>query len=189
MSNAVSALNGKAHVGSVSVTEQGLRGMITVRGDLSASKFRKAVTSVTGVSFPDQGRCHSNGPNGIAWMSPDEVLVMVAYDDVETAIASIEKTLGKSHALVANVSDARAVIRLEGGDVRDIMAKLSPIDLSADVFDVGRFRRTRLAQIAAAFWLRDEDTLELICFRSVAGYAFDVLSRAAMPGTDVEFFR
>ena len=187
MSSVVSALSGKTHVASIAVTEQGLRGMITLRGDLNASKLRNAATAASGVKFPDQGMCNSDGETGIAWMSPDEVLVMVAYDDVIPAIDDMERALGATHSLVANVSDARAVIRLEGEGIRDVMAKLSPVDMGPEAFQPGRFRRTRLAQIPAAFWMRDEQTLDLICFRSVADYAFDLLCRASMPGAEVGY--
>jgi sarcosine oxidase subunit gamma len=46
-------------------------------------------------------------------------------------------------------------------------------------FPAGEIRRTRLAQIAAAFWMPQEGTVELVCFRSVAQYAFDLLTQAA----------
>jgi sarcosine oxidase subunit gamma len=188
MSNFTSALNGKSFQGMVNVTEQGLRGMITLRGDLASAELRKAATAMTGLKFPTQGTCVSDGDKAIAWMSPDEVLVMVPYNDVENVIEGIETALKGSHFLVANVSDARAVIRLEGAHVREAVAKLIPADLAASAFEVGQFRRSRLAQIAAAFWMRDEESLDLICFRSVADYAFDVLSRAALPETEVGYF-
>jgi sarcosine oxidase subunit gamma len=62
------------------------------------------------------------------------------------------------------------------------MAKLAPADLNPDSFTLGDFRRTRLGQVAAAFWMRDEDTFEVICFRSVADYTFDLLAASAKAG-------
>ncbi len=188
MSSDVSALNGKAHVGFVTVTEQGLRGMITVRGDLGSSAIRKAVTRVTGVDYPAMGECKCDGVKGLAWMSPDELLVMVAHDQVGETLETLQKALAGEHSLVANVSDARAVIRLEGEGVREVIAKVAPVDMSPSAFKPGTIRRTRLAQVPAAFWMHDETTLDLVCFRSVADYAFDVLSRTSMEGTEVGIF-
>ena len=187
MSKSVSALNGKAHVGTVSIAEQGLRGMITLRGDLNSPELQKAAIEVSGQTCPKQGQCSVAGDKGLAWMSPDEMLVMVPYDDVADTIATLEAALKGSHFLAIDVSDARAVIRVEGAGVRDVLAKLSPVDMSAEAFKPGQFRRTRLAQIPAAFWMHDDETLDLICFRSVADYAFDVLCRAALPGTEVGY--
>ena len=188
MSKSVSALDGKAHVGFVKVTEQGLRGMLTLRGDLTSSSVRNAATGITGVDYPEQGVCNCVGDQGIAWMSPDELLVMVAHDKAETSQEAMEKALGDTHALVANVSDARAVIRLEGAGLREVIAKLSPVDMAPDAFEPGQFRRTRIGQVPAAFWMRDAQTLDIICFRSVADYVFDVLSRASAIDTEVNYF-
>jgi sarcosine oxidase subunit gamma len=39
-----------------------------------------------------------------------------------------------------------------------------------------------MAQIAAAVWMEADETLRVICFRSVARYAQDLLSTAAHAG-------
>jgi sarcosine oxidase subunit gamma len=46
-------------------------------------------------------------------------------------------------------------------------------------FELGELRRTRLGQIAAALWKPAEGEIRLVCFRSVAQYAFDLLAEAA----------
>jgi sarcosine oxidase subunit gamma len=51
------------------------------------------------------------------------------------------------------------------------------------------FRRTRMGQVPAAFWLRDDGAFEVICFRSVARYMFDQLCVAAQPGSAVGHFQ
>ena len=122
-------------------------------------------------------------------MSPDELLIMCGYSEVSAALGKITKALGKSHALAANVSDARAVFEVSGPHARDVLAKLAPVDLAPDVFTHGMFRRTRMAQVPAAFWLREADTFQIICFRSVGQYMFDLLKVAAQPGSEVGYFR
>ena len=77
---AQSALPGARYEGFVTVAEAGLRGMITLRGDLS---------SLAGGRKRRHGaaRClHNGGSNGRAkrrWhgMSPDEVLILCDYAD------------------------------------------------------------------------------------------------------------
>lgn len=182
MSEAVSALNGKTAAGEVTVREAGLRGMITLRGDLEGRALRNVCVNLTGVDFPDQGQANCVGEKGLCWMSPDELLVLVPYADVHDAIASLNKALEGTHFLAENVSDARAVIFVEGTFCREVIAKLAPVDLHPATFKPGDFRRTRLGQIAAAFWMRDQDTFEVICFRSVADYAFDLLAASAKAG-------
>ena len=187
MSEPVSALQGREAKAQVTVREAGLRGMITVRGDLSNTKLRKVCTALTGVGFPEQRKAHSDGPKGLAWMSPDEVLVMVPHADVADALSKIATALDGVHHLAVDVSDARSVISVEGPFAREVMAKLAPVDLHPDSFQPGDFRRTRLGQVAAAFWMRDAVAFEVICFRSVAHYTFDLLV-ASVEGGPVGHF-
>ena len=182
MSNAVSALQGAVASGEVTVREGGLQGMITLRGDLTNVKLKSVCKAISGVTFPTMGQASMSGDNALAWMSPDEVLILVPHADVAGAIAKIDKALKGQHYLAENLSDARALIYVEGFYSREVMAKLSPVDLHPSTFQPGDFRRTRLGQVAAAFWMKNDDTFAVICFRSVAEYTFKSLAAAAKGG-------
>jgi len=182
MSNAVSTLQGKVANGEVTVSEGGLRGMITFRGDLANAKLKSVCKSLTGFAVPERGKASSNGDKGVAWMSPDELLILVPHAETKAAIEAIAKAMKGQHYLAENVSDARTHLTVQGSFAREVIAKLAPADLHPDSFHVGDFRRTRLGQIAAAFWMTDDQTFEVICFRSVGGYAFDLLAASAKAG-------
>lgn len=188
MSNAVSAMNHATSQGIAEVSEIGLHGMITLRGDLGTARLKKAVTAATGADFPGTGEAHVTAESGLIWMSPDELLLLCPYPEVAKTLAKIDKALAKDHALAVDVSDARAVFRVSGPSAREVMAKLCPVDLSPEAFKPGQFRRTRMAQVPAAFWMVDDQTFQIICFRSVAQYVFDLLSIAAQEGSDVNAF-
>ncbi len=190
MSEAVSALKGAEFSGQVNIRDNGLRGMITLRGDLDLVDLRNAASGVTGLDFPNARGARCVGENGLCWMSPDELLILLPYDKVGSAVWTIEKTLESSHFLAVDVSDARASITVEGegSAIRDVLAKLTPADLRPNVLPVGEMRRTRLAQVPAAIWFHEDDRLELVCFRSVADYVFALLSNAAARGSEVEHF-
>ena len=185
MSNAVSALNGASFDGFVRVAEAGLRGMITLRGDLSDAKLKKAVKDLTGAAVPKQRAVTLKGDKGVAWMSPDELLVMVPYADVLAAEKSLNDALNGSHFMAVNVSDARVTFTLTGAGAREVLAKVSPVDMAG--FTTGEIRRTRLAQVAGAFWISGEDEFTVVAFRSVAQYVFDLLKTAAQPGSEVGY--
>ena len=185
--SSVTALNGRASNGMIKVADAGLMGMITLRGDLSSAEMAKAVKGATGNAMPAQRQCVTGAKGATAWMSPDELLLMVDYASVDAIIAKLEKALSGIHSLVANVSDARAVYDLNGAVIRDVLAKGSPADMSSDALPVGEVRRTRIAQLAVAFWFTDDDTARLVCFRSVAGYVMDWLENASETGTEVGF--
>ncbi len=187
MSDAISALSGAHATGYVTVTEAGLRGMITLRGDLGATKLKAAVKKLIGADVPLVRQNTVNADRGVAWMSPDELLLMVPHAEAESCVAALAKALTGTHHLVANVSDARAVFRVEGAAVREVLAKISPADLSPAGFAPGQVCRTRLAQVAGAFWLTDDETAEVVCFRSVAAYVFGLLEHSSRTGSEVEY--
>jgi sarcosine oxidase, subunit gamma len=184
---AESALRGESFRGFATVSEAGLRGMVTLRADLSSPQVQAAVRQVAGVDLPGQRRIAQSGDGrGVAWMSPDEILVLCPRDEAGAVAAALGTALAETHHLVADVSDARAVLRVEGPDgaLREVMAKLTPTDLAPDSFGPGELRRSRIAQVPAAFWIEDGG-VTVICFRSVARYAFDLLRLSATPGGEV----
>ena len=189
MSNVVSALDHAIFAGFAEVKEIGLQGMITLRGDLAAPAMKKAIKAATGCDVPTQRAVLHNADKGVAWMSPDELLVLVPYEDADKTVAILTKSFGKAHFLAENVSDARAVFQIKGPNAAEVLAKVCPVDLSPAAFKPGMIRRSRLAQIAAAFWMVDADTFQLVCFRSVADYAFGVLTTCAESGTEVGYLR
>ena len=187
MSDIVSALENASYEGFAKVDEAGLRGMITLRGNLASVKLKTAAKKITGAEMPKLGHANISGESGLAWMSPDELLVLVPYEMVESALTEIDKALKGQHYLAVNVSDARAVFCVSGAGAREVIAKLCPVDMSAQAFKPGQFRRTRMAQIPAAFWMGEDESLTVICFRSVAEYAFNLLKNAAEPGSEVGY--
>ncbi|MEO0992016.1 MAG: sarcosine oxidase subunit gamma family protein [Pseudomonadota bacterium] len=189
MSEAVSALQGPEFEGLVTVREAGLQGMITIRGDLSAAELSVLLRDAAGLDVPETLKFEADGERTLAWMAPDEMLLLTGYGEAEDLANALATELEGTHALIANVSDARVMFTLEGPAVREVLAKLTPADVSAAAFSVGTFRRTRLAQVAAALWMTDEATAHVVAFRSVAQYVFDLLQTAARPGSEVAFFR
>lgn len=188
MSDAVSALNGVSYQGYCTVSDAGLTGMITVRGDLTSRRFGAALKKATGCTVPGQGAIVAKGGIRVAWMSPDELMIFAPYEEATGLTSALTDGQAEEHALVVNVSDARVVLRVEGLACREVMAKLTPADVSPQAFGPGQMRRTRLQQAAAAFFMPDGESFEVIAFRSMAAYVFELLSTAAREGGEVEVF-
>jgi sarcosine oxidase, subunit gamma len=189
MSNNVSALNGARSQGFAEVRDMGLQGMITLRGDLAAAPIRKAIFGAVGGEMPAAGHINASDSGHTAWMSPDELLILVPYEQVDARLDEIGKGMGDAHHLAVNVSDARCMFAVTGEDalVREALAKLMPVDFSTDAFKPGQFRRSRMAQVAAAVWMAGEGEARIVCFRSVAQYVFDLLKGATVPGSEVRY--
>lgn len=173
-----------------SVVDAGQAGMITLRGDLSDPALMAAVQAAVGVAVPGQRQITLSAETGAAWMSPDELLLLTPYEGAGAVVAGLNAALTGAgvHSLVVDVSDARAAFRVEGAGAREVLAKLAPVDFSPEAFGPGHIRRSRLAQVPAAFWMSGEDEFTVIVFRSVAEYARDLLQIAALPGGEVGYF-
>ena len=186
----VNALGGARSQGFVSIEELPPIGMVILRGDFTASKFKSAVKKSAGVAIPALRQVAQAGDNTLCWMSPDELLLVTGYDSAADKKAALDKALSGQHFMAEVVSDARAMFRVIGqpAQVRELIAKPAPVDMSADAFAPGDIRRSHIGQVAAAFWMVDDNTLHLVCFRSVARYVFDLLDISATKGSEVGLF-
>lgn len=175
--------------GLVAVREIEGQGMLTVRGDFSSMVLRSAVTGLAGVDFPGQRGANVQGNRGLLWMSPDELAVLLPRAEAAAAAEKLAGQLAGEHALVVDVSDARVHFEIEGRVVRETIAKLAPVDMHPDSFGPGELRRTRFGQIAAGFWMGDERTARVFCFRSVRDYMAGLLMVAADDHSEVAYFK
>ncbi|MAU43725.1 MAG: sarcosine oxidase subunit gamma [Yangia sp.] len=162
------------------------QGQISLRGDFSDG-FRDAVCGITGTGFPDPLGAAESGDRALLWMSRDELLFLLPYEAATEALARLNAALAGQHFAATDVSDARAQFRVTGPHLRDVLAKLSPTDMAPGAFAPGGVRRSRLAQVAAGYWLRGPEEAQVFVFRSVGDYAFRVLTTAAAPGGEVGF--
>lgn len=159
------------------------RGMITIRADFAAPGAQSALLAATGCVMPGPRRIAFSGGRALAWMSPDEAMLFLPLAETPEAVAGIARALDALPNLVTDISDARAIFRVEGPGARDVLAKGAPVDLAPAAFGPGDFRRTRLGQVACAFWLCEDGAFELMCFRSVAEYVATWLETATLPGS------
>ena len=74
------------------------------------------------------------------------------------------------------ISDAMA-------DAFDITIRREPVDMGA--LAEGEIRRTRAAQVAAAFWKSGPEEITLVSFRSVAGYVIGLLEVSSRKGGEL----
>ncbi|MBP1805563.1 sarcosine oxidase subunit gamma [Rubellimicrobium aerolatum] len=163
------------------VTRMGPLGMVSLRGDLGEERLRVTVSALTGTAMPGRLRIEGTSGRGAAWMSPDELLIFLPPEEAPAAVRRLSEELEGLHHLVADVSAMRVGLRLDGPGAREVLAKLSPADLHPDAFGPGVVRRSRLGQVAAAFWL-EGDGARVICFRSMGDYALALLRQSAKDG-------
>ncbi len=98
-------------------------------------------------------------------------------------VERLQKALEGEHHLVADVSDARAIFTIKGPKADQVLMKLCPVDMAG--LAEGEIRRTRAAQVAAAFWKSGPEEFTLVSFRSVAGYVMGLLETSSRAGSEV----
>ncbi len=177
----ISALQGAVFTGYSRIREMGGIGMITLRAKPDVVGLGAAIKAATGCDVPPQRMMLRAKDRLAGWMSPDEYLLILPHDAVAAALDAIAAALAGQHHLAVDVSGARAMFAIEGM-AASVLSKLSPTDF--DALKPMELRRTRLAQIAAAYWL-DGGNATVVCFASVARYAFDILSHAATAGSEI----
>jgi sarcosine oxidase, subunit gamma len=183
MSNAVNALGNATFDGFAKIREIGPLGMITLRAKPDVVGLAQAIKEAVGLAVPALREIEAADGKAAGWMGPDEYLLILPYKDTGVALAAIDKALKGQHYLAVVVSDARAVFRIEGAKADQVISKLAPVDFAK--LGPKELRRTRTAQVAAAFW-REGDGLTLVCFRSVASYVMGLLSHSAMNGSELD---
>ncbi len=169
--------------GAVLVAVQRRVAMVTLKAELSHKTTRAALKKALGTAVPAPRKI----ANGVAWMAPDELLVMVPQGDTPEALIARLNAEIKAPMLALDVSDARSAFTLKGNKSREVLAKGAPVDLSVDGFKQGDFRRTRLGQVAVAFWMEADDEITLVCFASLKEFMFDWLVNAAQKGSLPEY--
>lgn len=156
------------------------RGMIDLRGLGADKKFLAAAKEVLGVALPTKPRTSATwGDIRVLWLSVDQWLVLTTRDKAAALLAQLRAALAGIHSLAVDVSDMRAVIRLEGAGCREVLMKGSSLDLIDGSYVAGTVRRLRFAEIAALLHVVEDEVFDLYVFRSYAHYAWEFLLATA----------
>ena len=122
----------------------------------------EALKAAHGMAFPAACRATGRGKARCLWWGhgPQAMLIGPAPDRRLAA-----------HAGLTDQSDGWAALHLDGPAARDVLARVTTIDLRPTAFRRGRVARTGLREMPAALWRSGEDRYELFVMRSMAGSA------------------
>ena len=187
-----SALAGRSAPDSLAVAlrEMTGRGMIDLRGMAGDSALMAAAAEVLGVALPTTPRTAvSWGEVKVFWLSTDQWLVLCPLIKLAETLAALEAALIGRHCLVADVSDMRSVIRVEGDAARLVLLKGTSLDLLSPDYGPGTVRRMLFAGTGALINIVSDnpDVIDIYVLRSYAVYAWDWLianaGKSALPAT------
>jgi sarcosine oxidase subunit gamma len=174
---------------SVSLREITDRGMIDLRGHTSDAAFMAAVKDVLGVALPTTPRTSASwGDVKVLWLSIDQWLILSTRSKAHEILDGLKAALAGVHSLAVDVSDMRAIIRLEGDGCREVLMKGTSLDLLDPEYKPGCCRRMRFAEIAALLNVVEDNVFDVYVFRSYAHYAWEFLCATAREQAKVTLF-
>lgn len=169
--------------GGVIATERdgiGIARIAARRGQAAA--LRELWRAQFGVEPPNAPRRMGRGDVAIAGIAPD---VWLATDESSgnDFAASVQSLLGGC-AAVTDQSDAYAILRLAGPEVRATLAKLVPIDIHERSFKVGDVAQTLCGYVNVTLWRLEEGpqrgpVFEVWIGRSLAGSVHQAIAHGA----------
>jgi sarcosine oxidase, subunit gamma len=174
---------------SITMREMAGRGMIDLRGLATDKKFMKAAKDVLGLDLPKTPRTTNTwGDMKALSLAPDQWLILCPGDKAQKILAELNTALKNIHSLAVDVSDMRAIIRLEGEHARTTVMKGTSIDLTHGDYPPGTIRRMKFAEVGALLHIIEDDVIEIYVFRSYADYAWEFLLKAGRKGAEVRLF-
>ncbi|WP_407547878.1 sarcosine oxidase subunit gamma family protein [Streptomyces sp. Pv4-95] len=154
----------------VTLTEWPFLTMVNLRVD-PASEAAARVEKTLGTPLPRQcGHTSASGPHTVAWLGPDEWLVL-SPDEAAPVAAELREALGADPGSVVDVSANRTTLELRGPAARQVLEKGCSLDLHPRAFGPGQAVSTTVGPVAVLLWQVDSaPTYRLFPRSSFADY-------------------
>lgn len=146
-------------IGSVTLSEDSPASMTSVapyKGRDAA--LSEALKAAHGMAFPAPNRATGKAGSRAVWFGQGVALLMGPAPDAGLA----------GQAALSDQTDAWCVVRLEGAGARDVLARLTPVDLRHGTFRTGHTARTELMHMAASITRVGPKAYQVMVFRAFA---------------------
>jgi sarcosine oxidase subunit gamma len=167
--------------GAVTIAECRNRALLTLGGPVADHRFVGGVRAVLGAELPRE-------PGGVAaardgwtiWTGPAEWLHVAPGGDGLALETEVLRAIAAAGGSAVDVSHGRAILRLSGAPVRDLLAQFCAVDLHPRAFPAGRSAQTLFGKMTVLLHaLADGEAFEIYVSRSYA----DALLEALLAGT------
>ena len=130
------------------------------------SDIESSIDKSCGLKLPEMEHSTESKDSSITlWrLQKNQVLAYLTYEghDAESHLSSQLN----APAYYTDQSDTWAMIRVSGNRSRDVLERICPIDLSPEVFSVGRVSRTIMEHIGTIIFRDGDDSYVLLTMRS-----------------------
>jgi sarcosine oxidase subunit gamma len=158
----------------VTIASRRAGAMFNVRGNPRDGQFMRDAAAVLHVQLPVVPNTASRARGMRAlWLGPDEWLIVSAVEFPSSSSFRV------ANGTLTDVSHGRAVLRLSGPDVCQVLAKGCPLDLDVRDFPVGACAQTAIAKINVILDRVQPQVFDLYCPRSHAGSFWHFVTDAA----------
>ncbi|MHC3467448.1 sarcosine oxidase subunit gamma [Streptomyces sp. 7R007] len=140
---------------AVTLSERPFLTMVNLRV-APASEAADRVRKTLGAPLP--GRCGQTaaaGPHTVAWLGPDEWLVL-SQAEPAALTAELREALGGDPGSAVDVSAHRTTLELAGPAARQVLEKGCPLDLHPRAFAAGQAVSTTVGPVAVLLWQTDD---------------------------------
>ena len=127
-----------------------------------------AMKSAHGMAFPAAGRATGKEGARLVWFGLDQAMLIGPVPDARLS----------EFAAVVDQSDGWAVLRLQGPQAEDVLARLVPVDIRAGHFKRGQTMRTQLQHLHVSITRIGVELFQIMAMRSMAKTLVDELHGA-----------
>lgn len=119
------------------------------RGQWSA--ITRAAKTHFGVDAPVKPQAVSGREGVLLWSGPDQMMALFPRRDTLRPLDALREAFAGAASL-SDQSDGRCMIRLSGARVRDMLAKVSSLDLDDSAFPAGAAAATSIDHTGVNLW-------------------------------------
>ena len=117
-----------------------------------------ALDKAHGLGWPAAGGTSQSGAARLLWFGRKQAVLVGVEADAKLA----------AHAALTYQSDAWSCLVLEGAGARDVLARLTPLDMRDQAFPVGATARTEVFHMACSITRLSATSWQIMGFRSMA---------------------
>lgn len=174
------ALHDEKIIDSINYSSGKALGFIHLRGHTSDAAFNGAIESVLGVSVPNAPKqTVYSDKAALLWLSPDEWLLVCAYESKFKLVLDLQDALKDVHAQVVDNSGGFMLMRVHGKEAATVLRHISPYNVLA--LQDGQCVSTVAKKVTVVMVKVSENDYAFIFRRSFADYLWRVLQKTAKP--------
>jgi sarcosine oxidase subunit gamma len=143
----------------VRMAERPFLGKFILRSDPHEAVERLRVALGLGLPF-DPCTSSSSGETSFLWMGPDEWMLVTSPREAEARSREASDVLAGTHHQLVDVSDYYTVVEVAGPRARELLMKLTALDLHPRAFRAGMVTGSVFGRANATIWQAADEAAE-----------------------------